>query len=132
MPNLEHDPKNPTDLLGRSIAEGDIVAWGTTYGRSPAIAVCRIEKIRFIRKAPPGNWRVVNEECRQDQAEDYQLSLAVLKSTGSVSFPEKYHPNGYIDADGNTKYFEQTSDKPKLKNIKLVKNIVKINLDGDL
>jgi hypothetical protein len=33
VPNLDYDPRNPSDLLGRPIKPGDIVAWGTTYGR---------------------------------------------------------------------------------------------------
>lgn len=121
MPNLDHDPKNPTDLLDRPIAAGDIVAWGTTYGRSPAIAVCRIERIRFIRKKYGERWGD-NEECTQDQAEDYQLVLKPIKSTGYVTDSE-YVPGGFFE-NGEQKFFR--SVPPKNKTIKLVKNVVKI------
>lgn len=125
MPNLDHNPKNPSDLLGRPIHEGDIVGWGTLYGRSPGLAVCVIEKIRFIRKAPPGNWRVVNEECTQAQAEDYQLRLRPLKSTGHVSYIDQATGKSVwsIPSGADPKQF-----KAKTVTVKLVKNVVKIGL----
>lgn len=135
MPNLDHNPKNPCDLLDRPIREGDIVAWGTTYGRSPAVAVCRIDKIRYVRKV---NYK--NVECSQWEAEDYTLRLEVLKSTGSVTYNDVYEPNGWIDPatgqlarypNGGISKFRRLSDKPKLKTIHLVKNIVKLEpIDG--
>lgn len=135
MPNLDHDPKNPTDLLDRPIRAGDYVAWGTTYDRSPAVAVCRIDKIRFIRKLPgAGRYGAdKNVECEQYEAEDYQLRLEVLKTTGYVSHNDVWRPNGYIDPatgdlaryqDGSIKKVERLSDKPKLKTVHLVKNVV--------
>lgn len=129
MPNLDHDPQNPTDLLDRPIKVGDIVAWGTTWGRSPAVAVARIHKIRFIAKDNGKSWGK-NIEVPQKMAEDYQLVLEVIKSTGSVSYPTQYHPNGYTRPDGSIGYFEQLSDKPKLKTIQLVKNVVKLEDPG--
>lgn len=105
MPNLDHDPRNPTDLLGRSIAVGDIVAWGTTWGRSAAVAVCRIEKIRFIKKAcRETDWK--NREVDQSIADDYTLLLDMIKTTGWES----------SGANGTSKF----------KSVKLVKNIVKL------
>lgn len=139
MPNLDYDPQNPTDLLDRPIKEGDLVAWGTTYGRSPAVCVARIHKISFRAKDPTG--RKSSIEVPQQFAEKYTLQLQPLKSTGMTSMPTKYHPRGFIDPEtgelarhpnGGTKYFETLSDKPKLKTVHLVKNVVKLEaLDAE-
>jgi hypothetical protein len=103
MPNLDHDPQNPTDLLDRPIAVGDIVAWGTTYGKSPAVAVCRIEKIRFFYKPDPWGPTI---ECDQAAALDYQLVVKLIKTTGSEGYG--------------------SGPRKSLRNIKLVKNVVKL------
>lgn len=133
MPNLDYDPKNPCDLLDRPVAVGDIVAWGTTYGRSPAVCVAQIEDIVFAR-LKPGAYSDY-ERCEQKDAEKYTLRLLPLKSTGSTSIPTRYHPNGYNDpytgqpvllADGRPSHFEPLSDKPKVKTVHLVRNIVKL------
>lgn len=130
MPNLGHDPKNPTDLLERPIKPGDIVAWGTTYGRSAALAVCRIERIRFIK--PRYGTHGENVECPQDEATDYQLVLRPIKSTGFITDTEPVHvPEGYtyVRPDGTsfTSHWRTVPlDKPKTKNVKLVKNVVLI------
>jgi hypothetical protein len=124
MPNLDHDPQNPTDLMGRPIKPGDVVAWGTTYGRSAALAVCVIEKIRFITKENGESWGK-NIEVEQWQATDYQLILRPIKSTGSVDDKE-YVPDGFVDPDtGETRYFRKR-DKAKTKTVQLVKNVVKL------
>lgn len=105
MPNLDHDPRNPTDLLDRPIAVGDIVAWGTTYGRSAALAVCRIEKIRFVKNpCAETGWK--RREVPQHEADDYTLLLDVIKTTGSKSYGKH----------GTTPF----------KVVQLVKNIVKL------
>ena len=105
MPNLDHDPQNPTDLMGRPIAPGDTVVWGTTYGRSAAVAVCRIEKIRFVKNpCEETGWK--RREVAQQDADDYTLLLDVIKTTGSKS----YSRNG-------------TSP---FKTVQLVKNVVKL------
>lgn len=134
MPNLDYDPKNPTDLLDRPIKVGDIVAWGTTFGRSAAVCVARIDDILFkhLELGSYDTW----EKCDQHEAEKYTLRLAPLKSTGSTTIPQKYHPNGYIDPatgqlavnarSGGISHFEQLSDKPKVKTVHLVKNVVKL------
>jgi len=114
MPNLDHDPQNPTDLLGQPIAEGDIVAWGTTFGRSAALCVAEIEKIRFTRKV---NYE--NAECAQADAEDYQLRLRPIKSTGSVTGSKFHHVRDGVS------YHEPIIPKGKL--ITLVKNVVKLS-----
>jgi hypothetical protein len=122
MPNLDHDPQNPTDLLGRPLAAGDIVAWGTTWGRSAALCVAEVEKIRFIAK-DPGSWSGHNVEVPQHLAEDYQLILRPIKSTGSVTLIK---PDGeeYLEyRDGPT---PPPGTKGKAKNVKLVKNVVKL------
>lgn len=124
MPNLDHDPKNPTDLLGRPIKVDDIVAWGITRGTSGAgICVARIDKIRFIRPAPPGNWRVVNVECPQHLAEDYTLRVQPLVSTGHITYKHKFGGKDewrYNDAvKANPNEYET-----KPVTVKLVKNIV--------
>lgn len=128
MPNLDYDPQNPTDLLDRPIAEGDYVAWGTTFGRSPAVAVCQIEEIRFLMKNPdyPVDSSKEFIPCQQHQAEKYQLRLLPIKSTGSVNMTGRYVPGGFPDPDtGKTIYFEKL-DRPALKTIHLVKNVVKL------
>ena len=127
MPNLEHDPQNPSDLLGHPIAEGDIVAWGTTYGRSPALCVARIEKIRFIRKSGRWNGYNGNKEVPQAQADDYTLRLRPIKSTGRVTFVRK--DSGapwYVHRDGP---FDPEYGEAKAVTAKLVKNIVRLNPD---
>lgn len=127
MPNLEHDPQNPSDLLGQPIAEGDIVAWGTTYGRSPALCVARIEKIRFIRKSGSWNGWNGNKEVPQAHADDYTLSLRPLKSTGDVAWVHKGTGEPwYVFRDGP---IDLARVEAKLKSVKHVKNIVKLNPD---
>lgn len=130
---IGYDPQNPTDLLDRPIAEGDIVAWGTNYGRSPAVCVARIEKISFRADDPSG--RKSSIEVPRQFATRYTLQLQPLKSTGGTSIPQRYHPNGYTDpqtgmlarnANGTISHFEALSDKPKLKTVHLVKNVVKL------
>src|SRR5436305_1632753 len=102
MPNLGYDPRDPRDLLGQRIAPGDVVAWGTTYGRSAALCIALIEKIRYTQTAAPG---APLRECSQNVADDYKLVLKPLKSTGSVSSRE-FMPGGYIDpATGKQSFF---------------------------
>lgn len=91
MPNLEHDPQNPTDLLDRPIAPGDIVAWGTTYGKSAALCIARIVRIRFI-KTSCRETNYTNVEVDQIHADDYQLVLEPLKSTGRVTWIDSQDP----------------------------------------
>jgi hypothetical protein len=127
MPNLEHDPQNPTDLLDRPIAVGDIVAWGTTWGKSPALCVAHIERIRFIRKGGSWNSYSGNVEVPQQQADDYQLVLRPIKSTGRVSVKDLADPSRsswQIDLG-------EIRDDPgrfevKTKTVHHVKNIVKL------
>lgn len=122
MPNLSHDPKNPSDLLGRPIKAGDVVVWATQFGRSPAIAVCVIDRIRFTRPSTGGNWRVVNEECEQWQAEDYQLYMHQIKSTSY---------SGQADTDFNGHWKISPDARPN--RVQLVKNVVKLeDWDGIL
>lgn len=130
MPNLQHDPQNPCDLLGHSIAVGDVVAWATTFGRSPAMSVSKITKIRFIKKVGGKN-----KEVPQFAAEDYQLYLQPIKTTGmSHDMQNKrsravvnhwvyrsWIKDGQIQA-GNDEW------EPKSSMIQLVKNIVKLNM----
>lgn len=137
MPNLDHDPQNPTDLLGRPIAEGDVVAWGTTHGRSAALCVAVIDKIRFIQTACLGNgWK--NREVPQSMADDYTLRLRPLKSTGSVSTIDKRPGAPRPSGSTSTRWIldEDIADEPdryevKTKSVQLVKNIVKLEpIDG--
>lgn len=123
MPNLQHDPQNPTDLLDQPIAAGDVVAWGTVYGRSPAICVARIEKIRFITKH--GKSYGSNVECAQHLAEDYQLVLRPIKSTGDVTWIDSLGEKSWVlqsDVDADPDRYTA-----KTKTIHHVKNIVKID-----
>jgi hypothetical protein len=122
MPNLDHDPQNPTDLLGRPIDVGDIVAWGTTYGRSAALAVCVIEKIRFIRKEI-GRVYDKNIECDQSIAEDYQLVLRPIKSTGGTTWIK---PDGEEYREYRDGPVMPPGTKAKPKTVHLVKNVVKL------
>jgi len=118
MPNLSYDPQNPSDLMDRPIAEGDIVAWGTTYGRSPAVCVARVERIRYFMKNPNGYGK--NIDCLRHQADGYQLVLEPIKSTGSVT-------NSAFKKDPLTgKWTHVPLSKPKTKTIHLVKNVVKL------
>ena len=125
MPNLNYDPQNPTDLLDRPIAEGDVVAWGTTYGRSAALAVCVIEKIRFYRTVNSGAYSTKRVTCPQGAAEGYTLRLRPIKSTGRVT-DEEYVPGGIIDPETGERKFFRKLDKAKSKTVLLVKNVVKL------
>ncbi len=124
MPNLSSDPQNPSDLLGQPIAVGDIVAWGTTYGRSAAICVAEIVKIRFIRKSGEWNSYNGNKEVDQAQADAYTLQLRPIKSTGSVTWLD--------NATGKELYdwrpdFNPAQAVAKIKSVRHVKNIVKLD-----
>jgi hypothetical protein len=123
VPNLQHDPQNPSDLLGQPIAVGDVVAWGTVWGRSPALCVARIEKIRFVTKN--GDKFDKNVECSQQAAEDYQLVLRPIKSTGDVTWIDSLGEKSWVrqeDVDANPDRYEA-----KTKTIHHVKNIVKLD-----
>jgi hypothetical protein len=113
MPNLEHDPQNPTDLLGRPIHEGNIVAWGTTFGKSAALCIAVIEQIRFTREDPTSSWKppIV---CEQKDATDYKLRLVPIKSTGWTTETE-WDP---------VEKKHVPLPKPKSKLITHVKNVV--------
>lgn len=124
MPNLEHDPQNPSDLLGRPIKPGDIVAWATTIGKSPAMAVARIDSIRWTRQDP---FKRKNVECPQLVAEDYQLRLSLIKTTrlgqsivNRVTGETRWGWDRLTDDDCR----DEWAVKPSL--IKLVKNVVKL------
>lgn len=132
MPNLEKDPRNPTDLLGQPIADGDIVAWGTNFNQSAAICVAVIEKIQFTRPKVPGSSYSGNEKCERHQAEDYYLRLRPLHGTNSVTWI--YAPTGQDEwrvrrdpvvpdrRDAPEQYIAKTVT------VKLVKNVIKLDL----
>lgn len=128
MPDLGYDPKNPADLLGQPIKPGDIVAWGTNYGRSAAICICVIDKIRFAKDADTGNWRVRTVECERHEATKYTLRLRPLKGTNSPSWidtstgDEKWS----VSADEIQRYPGRY--KGKTVTVQLVKNVVKLNV----
>ena len=126
MPNLGYDPKNPSDLLGRPVAVGDVVAWGTTAGKSAALCIAQIAKIRFTREVKTGTYPTRRKECPQSEAEAYTLSLRALKSTGYVTRVNKLTGEerwGSLREGDNPAEFET-----KLKSIQHVKNIVKLDL----
>jgi hypothetical protein len=142
LPNLTHDSQNVTDLLGQPLADGDVVAWGTTFAKSAALCVAELVRIRFIAPDPTGRRR--NIEVPQLAAEDYQFVLRPIKSTGSTTrrhrdtdaqetgrgpdyVPYTHYPNsgGYgrhVDYDDPTKWTWKT------KTIQHVKNVVKLSL----
>jgi hypothetical protein len=115
MPNLEYDPQNPSDIFDRPIKVGDIVAWGTTWGRSPALCVARIERINFTREEG-----YKNVKCDQAMAERYTLTLRPIVTTGDIT---------WIKEDGEThhEYRDGPADPAKvhakLKTVQVVKNV---------
>lgn len=133
MPNLDYDPRNPSDLLGRRVKPGDLVAWGTTYGRSAALCVGRIERFNFTRLKPEYKTRSLSnsgydgysadcyEPADQATADRYTITLEPIKSTGSTTFlkddGEEYHEY----RDGSP---ERLNLHAKLKTFSHVKNIV--------
>lgn len=135
MPNLNHDAQHPSDILGRPIAEGDIVAWGTNYGRSAALSISKITKIRFTKRE-----NSKNKEVPQFMAEDYQLYLQPIKTTGgspdmknkhsgataSQWTVERWVKEGELDWQGNL----VTADDWEYKSVRvsLVKNIIKLEM----
>jgi hypothetical protein len=122
--SLDYDPKNPTDLMGRPIAVGDIVVRG---GSSAVIMVAEIVRIRFLWQ-PPGTYK--NAECAQHLAESYQLYLRCIKTAGAM-------PSVQHRATGETYYSlkdalslnpSDTKDDYEYRTIRLllVKNVVKL------
>lgn len=109
------------------MSEGDVVAWGTTWGRSPALCVARIAKIRYFTRF--GRSYGTTKECDRDQAEGYNLVLEPLKSTGSITL---------IKADGDSYYEHRDGPRrpddgvtAKRKTIQHVKNVVKLDVQPD-
>jgi hypothetical protein len=139
MPNLNHDPQHVTDLLGQPLQNGDIVAWGTTWGKSAALCIAVLERIRFIMPDPSG--RRTNIEVPQHQAEDYQFVLRPIKSTGDVTrvhaetgASETGSGPDYVPYDSSTiygrhvDYADYSKWTYKTKTIQHVKNVVKLSL----
>jgi len=138
VPNLDYDPRNPSDLLGRPIAPGDIVAWGTTYGRSAALNVARIARINFSCLKPEyasqGRGRNglassasydsadMYEPCPQAVADRYTLTLETIKTTGDVTWIKEEDGKDYREyRDGPESGWTL---RAKLKTTKHVKNVV--------
>lgn len=118
MPNLKYDPQNPTDLLDQPIEPGDIVAWGTTFGRSPAVCVAVIEDIVFKRQVG-----YKNVKCPRQVAEKYTLRLRPLKTTGDITYINR--------ATGMEHWSLRDGDDPadfttKTKTVQVVRNVVKL------
>lgn len=119
----------PTDLLGRRIREGDIVAWGTTFCNAPALCVAKIEKIRYRRKNP--QYPMISSKEMIDTvrgaADEYQLILRPIVSTGDITWYDLHN-------DREITYWLKEEDRlkdtyryeAKLKTIKNVKNVVKL------
>lgn len=129
MPNLDYDPQNPTDLLGQPIAEGDYVAWGSTWGRSAALCVAVIEKIRFVCAPPSGYGTRV--ECPRAQAEEYTLRLRPIRTTGDVTWIDKRTGETVTwQRSENDILCEPDRYEGKTKNVLLVQNIVKLDPDA--
>lgn len=125
MPNLDYDPQNPTDLLGQPIAEGDYVAWGSTWGRSPALCVAVIEKIRFTREDPrPGRYGKI--EVPQDQAESYTLRLRPIRTTGWATWIDTTGEKLWVRDDDEV-LLDPDRYEAKSKTVQLVKNVVKLD-----
>lgn len=127
MPNLDldYDPKNPSDLLGRPITEGDVVAWGTTWGQSAALCIAVIDKIKFTKEVPSGAYSTKRKECPPHEAEKYTLRLRPLKTTGDVTWVNKL--------TGETRWSIHDGDNPdnyvaKVKIVQHVKNVVKLDI----
>lgn len=124
IPNLDYDPNMPTDLLGRRIHEGDIVAWGTTYGKSPALCVAKIEKIRYRRKNLTRDAMI---DTVRGAADEYQLILRPIVSTGDITWYD-------LQNDRAITYWLKEEERlkdpyryeAKTKIIKHVKNVVKL------
>jgi hypothetical protein len=137
MPNLNYDPHAPvTDLLGFPIAEGDYVAWGTNWGRSAALCVAKIDRIRFYREKPGSYGRT--EDCEQHEAEGYQLLLEPVHSTGDVTWVYEDDPKESVPWSDNIDHERhEWGRKPrtasrravrgKVKRIQHVKNVVKLD-----
>lgn len=127
MPNLGYDPQNPTDLLGQPIEVGDYVAWGSTWGRSPALGVAVIEKIRFTRDDPrPGRYGKV--ECPKDQAESYTLRLRPIRTTGWATWMDKTGEERWVRE--SEVLLDPERYEAKSKTVQLVKNVVRLDRDN--
>ena len=136
MPNLDYDPRNPSDLLGNPIAPGDTIAWGTTYGRSAALCVGRIERINFSclkpeysksgRRGPSFYADPADhyEPCEQRFADRYTITIEVIKTTGDVTWIKQEDGQEYREyRDGPESNWTL---KAKLKTFQHVKNVVKL------
>lgn len=124
MPNIDYDPQNPADIFDRPIKVGDVVAWGTVFGRSPALCIARIEDIVFTRKE-----RYENVKCERHEADRYTLRLRPIQSTGDVT---------WLKEDGSmwSQYREPDYPKDKLtskaKTVQVVKNVCLLELPAGL
>lgn len=95
------------------------MAWGTTWGRSPALCIAKIAKIRYFTRH--GSSYGSTKECDRARAEGYHLVLEPIKSTGDVTFYRE-------DGTEYREYVDGPADQHKLtakhKTIKHVKNVV--------
>ena|SRR5688572_12969551 len=76
-----NDPKNPTDLLGRPIAVGDLVAAAVMSYKASSMLVGKIEKINFKRRDPTQKYGRSFIPCPQQQAEKYTLVIEVFQTS---------------------------------------------------
>ena len=86
MPHFDKDPHNPTDVIGRPIAEGDFIAYPTMWGSSAQIRIARIEKIRFKKnkikfdyQGKPYESKYDFEDCPRHQAVKYTLYVQPIE-----------------------------------------------------
>ena len=100
------------------------MAWGTNYGRSAALCIAVIEKIRYHAENPDGYGPLV-EVDDPALASGYKLVLRPIKSTGRVS---------YIDTvtgsrEWRQNVIERDPDRYRAdtKMVTHVKNVVKLD-----
>ncbi len=80
---LDADPRNPTDLIGAPINEGDTLVWATTYGRSAALNIGRLVSINYRLRGWYGGYRQ-DDRCEREQAGSYTLTVQPLIGTGNM------------------------------------------------
>ena len=108
----------PTDMLGRPLNVGDVIAYAQRQGNSSTQTIRKITKIAFTEPNPMG-YKPVSVECDQAHAKAVRIHSAPLK-TGYIS---------HYASDGQPMWHVQTFDVQFSKvgpAIGVLENIVKL------
>lgn len=113
------DPSRPTDILNRPLAEGDRIAYATSYHRGARLSVGEITRIRFLRKALAGynEW----EECAPADAERYTITARPEVWNGMRYSAQVYDGDAPVG-----QRFTEDKTRARPSPINKVENIIKV------